>query len=708
MIIEQFTSQMQSAVLAAISSAFPEAGADTVLAPFERPKNEQFGELALPCFQLAKTLRKAPPMIAASLAAALTKSGVLPASVQAVTADGGYLNFKLVLASVADKLHAAHQSFALYENRAATGTRSVIEYSQPNTHKAFHVGHTRCAALGDSIRRLKEWSGNTVIPVNYLGDEGTHVATCLWMLLRDKITDFPAKNRGEFLGMQYARGVALLALDTYTDAPVKGVVVGKIIALTPHAKRPELTVCNIDIGTRTVQVVTGQKDIALGQLVPVALPGADMPARQIKDGAVAGVASEGMLCNALEIGVSEQPVMPALSSLAVLGCEIAEVFRKSSVAPEIISVLEYTANLKREVSATLKLIEASAPQVKTLLQETRAMCLAELDETYAWLNCRFDHFFFESELAEPGKELVKQGVLKKIFTESNGAIGVDLTAEKLGYCLVLKSDGTALYSTRDLALAYKKREMYQLDESLYVVDVGQTLHFQQVFRCLELLGFEQANKCRHISYGQVVLPDGKMSSRKGNVILLSQLKAGLETRITEQFLTRYEPGELTDEQRSEIIRGVSLAIVRYGMLQQNSETTVLFDLDKWCSSTGNTGAYVLYALTRIKGILRTSAASAAFSPDFTKLEHPTEQMIIRALLNFEPTMLTAAEQLSPHYVCAYVYELAKLSNRFYEECPIKSCDDDVLKQTRLALVAMIEGTIQKCLDLIGVPALKRM
>ncbi len=705
MILEQFTSEIKAAVLRAVTRQFPDA-TDTTLAAFERPKNEQFGEVALPCFQLAKSLRKAPPIIAKTLADAL--SNELPPGVASVSADGGYLNFTLVLTDVAERLSAAHRSLELYANRPSTNKRVVIEYSQPNTHKAFHVGHTRCASLGDSIRRLKEWRGDSAVPVNYIGDEGTHVATCLWMLLRENITTFPETNRGEFLGSKYAQGVALVSLDSYTDAPVKGVVVGKVLTLKAHPKRLELTVCEIDIGGRTVQVATGQKDVSVGQLVPVALPGADIPDRQIKDGEVAGVKSEGMLCNAAEIGVSDTPVMPSIEKSTKLGLEVAEAFRKKSVPETITSVLEHVAILKREVSETLKKIELGAPEIKELLQKTRVMSLEEFKGIYDWLNCRFDHYFFESEFAEPGKALVKEGLKRGVFTESNGAIGVDLSKEKLGYCLVLKSDGTALYSTRDLALAYKKREMYQLDESLYIVDVGQSLHFLQVFRCLELLGFEQAKNCRHVAYGQVVLPDGKMSSRKGSVILLSQLKAGLEARISEQFLSRYEPGELSSEDREEILRGVSLAIVRYGMLQQNSETNVVFDLEKWCSQAGNTGAYVLYALTRVKGILRGVETTANHVPDFSKLAHPTEEAIIRMLLNFEPTMILAADQLAPHYVCAYVYELAKLSNRFYEECPIKSCPDDAVKQARLSLVAIVEGVMQKCLDLIGVPALKKM
>ena len=709
MILDLFTSEIKGAVQSAVKAAFPEAvfpeAGEVALAAFERPKNEQFGEVALPCFQLAKSLRKAPPQIAQALAEKL--SAALPSGVGAVNADGGYLNFKLVLPDVALKLAESFRSGALFKNRPATNKRVVVEYSQPNTHKAFHVGHTRCASLGDSIRRLKEWRGDTVIPVNYIGDEGTHVAICLWMLEREKVTTFPEQNRGEFLGLKYAQGVALLALDSYTAAPVKGVVIGRITTTAAHPKRAELTVCTIDIGNRTVQVATGQRDIAVGQLVPVALPGADIPDRQIKDGEVAGVKSEGMLCNGLEIGLLDKPIMPEIPETMKLGTEVAEAYRLASVPTSITSVLEHTAQLKREVSGMLKRIEAAAPDVKELLAKTREMSLSEFHEVYDWLNCRFDHYFFESEVAEPGKELVRKGLESGVFSESNGAIGIDLSKEKLGYCVVLKSDGTALYSTRDLALAYKKREMYNLDESLYVVDVAQSLHFMQVFRCLELLGFDQAKQCRHIAYGQVVLPDGKMSSRKGNVILLSQLRAGLEARISEQFLSRYEPGTLSEKERSDIIRGVSLAIVRYGMLQQNSDSNVVFDLEKWCSQTGNTGAYILYALTRVKSILR-GVPSTSTRVDFSKLHQPAEEVLIRTLLNFEPMMMLAAEQLAPHYVCSYVYELAKLSNRFYEECPIKSCEDLEVKEARLALMQVVEGTIQKCLDLIGVPPLAKM
>merc|ERR1712070_319040 len=147
--------------------------------------------------------------------------------------------------------------------------------------------------------------------------------------------------------------------------------------------------------------------------------------------------------------------------------------------------------------------------------------MEEFRRIYSWIGAEFDDWFFESEYGEVSKQLVREHQSSGVFVESNGAVGADLQKYGLGFCLLIKTDGTALYATRDLSLAQHKFNKCGIDRSVYVVDDAQTFHFQQVFKCLELMGSEEASKCHHLAYAQVVLPDGKMSSRKGNVILFS-------------------------------------------------------------------------------------------------------------------------------------------------------------------------------------------
>lgn len=143
-------------------------------------------------------------------------------------------------------------------------------------------------------------------------------------------------------------------------------------------------------------------------------------------------------------------------------------------------------------------------------------CLDEFKRIYRWLNARFDHDFFESEVAAESKQTVAEYQAKGVFVMNDGAVGADLSQVGLGFQILLKRDGTGLYATKDLALARRKFEQFHIDKSIYVVDSAQSFHFQQVFATLKMMGYPQAERCYHLPYGLVILPDGKMSSRKGN------------------------------------------------------------------------------------------------------------------------------------------------------------------------------------------------
>ncbi len=670
------------------------------------PKDSSHGDIAFPCFTLAKQLRSAPPKIAQDLLALLKQDQ--GSEIEKIEAVGAYLNFFLNKANVAAVLLPDILAGNFLRPRERQSDRVMLEYSQPNTHKAFHVGHVRCASLGDSLIRVFEWCGHEVVAANYLGDEGTHVAKCLWYLTKHFKGEVPEKNRGEFLGNLYTLANDLVSLSLLTRVPYPGVVAARVLDVQPHSENKEWSILKLDIGSQQVIVLTAARGVEVGQLVPYAAPGTRVSGRSVGTIEKGGVTSTGMVCAFNEIGLgSDSEHLPVLDSEISPGTELANLYAIEGSVPKGVSVLEEFKRRSDEIGAVLLKLESGDPEMKELWQKTKDWSMQEFYAVYKWLDCRFDHYFFESEEGESGKELAREFQKKGIFIEDHGAIGADLKSAGLGFCILIKSNGTATYAARDLSLARKKFETYKIDRSLYIVDAAQTLHFNQVFKCLELMGYEQARKCQHLPYAQVIRPDGKMSSRKGNVILFSQLQELLLEKIDSDFLSKYR-GDWSDSEIAHAAQAIALATVRYGMLNQDNNSQIIFDLDEWAAKTGNTGPYLMYAFSRIRSILRELGQLDSASIDWGLLKHETEVEVLMHLKDFPAVVLRAKENLSPLLICTYAYELAKKFNRMYKQCSVIRAETEELKIARAKLIEACSMVLQKALYLLGIPTLERM
>lgn len=704
--IERKIAEAISAAVRALADA--SLGAEEIERLLEKPKDAAHGDLAFPCFILAKTLRKAPPQIAQALTAHLQQVGLLP-GVTNVAAVGPYVNFFLDRGMLAAEVIPAILRGELTAPRPRTGERVMVEYSQPNTHKAFHVGHCRCAALGDSVVRLIEWDGSEVMPVNYLGDEGTHVAKCLWYLRTHYKGEIPKHNRGEFLGVLYNKAHDLLDLGLLTAVPMPGVRAARVVAISsPVSKsKEEWRVIELDTDRGRQTVVCGGIGFGVGDLVAYAAPGVTVNGKVVDTVLRGGVSSAGMILSERELGLSENHgVCPVLPGSPEIGTEVAEVYRIEGALPEGVSVLEENRRRNLEVGEVLQRLERRDPEVYELWKETKAWSVDEYHEIYRWLNCRFDHFFYESEFGEEGKRLTREYQERGVFVESEGAVGADLRSFGLGFCILIKRDGTAMYATRDLALAQRKFDQYKIDRSIYVVDSAQTPHFEQVFKCLELMGYPQVQRCFHLAYAQVIRPDGKMSSRRGNVILFSQLVNRLTERIHGEFLDKYR-GEWSDEEREEVCYRIALATIRYGMLNQDNNSVIVFDLDQWTSRTGNTGPYLMYAYARIRSILR-EVGEVRGEPKWALLSHESEGALVLHLREYPRVLARAAEAYSPLVVCTYIYELAKLFSRWYQHCSVLNAESDELRGARTALVDGVGKVLAHGLEMLGIVPVERM
>jgi arginyl-tRNA synthetase len=686
----------------------------------ETPKDSSHGDIAFPCFQLARALKKAPPAIAADLVAKLNELLDGEKEIQKAVAIGPYINFILNKASLAAALVPAIVNGEFLKTRPAKQDRVMVEYGNVNTHKSFHVGHIRNASLGDSIVRLFKWNGFSTLPVNYLGDEGTHVAKCIWYILNHPENKMPETNRLEFLGEAYVKGTSQLDIANYSRCEIKGVKTARVEKVETHPTESEWFVVTLATADGAIQVVSQKKTaggVQPGWIVAHAAPGVALGSRQITAADRKGVQSVGLMLAEDELGVGEGKTVFNVEVPAELlqlnkdgiGIDLIEVYKIPGTLPEGQRILPTLQKWSGEVSAVLQKLESQDPEMKDFWVKTRQWSIDELKETFTWLNCSFEHFFYESEYGETSKELVREFQKKGVFVESQGAVGADLSKDGLGFCVLIKRDGTALYATRDLALAQRKFEEFKVDRSIYVVDAAQTLHFQQVFRCLELMGYEQVKKCFHCSYAQVVTPEGKMSSRKGTVILMSALKERLLSKINSEFLDKYI-GEWPDAERHEAARRIALATMRYGMLNVDNNSLVVFDMEAWTSKTGNTGPYMMYAYARTRSILRELGIEKLDldNVQWDLLSDETEIDVLRLINEYHTVLESACERYSPHMVCAYVYDLAKRFSRMYQNCSVLRAETPELQRARAALVCATGLVIQHGLSMLGIETVERM
>lgn len=360
---------------------------------------------------------------------------------------------------------------------------------------------------------------------------------------------------------------------------------------------------------------------------------------------------------------------------------------------------------RAQLTQILKEIHDRSGPFFELWEETREWSLTQMRQAYAWAGVEFERWFFESEVDEPSVSYMNKLYAEGKLVKDQGALGMDLEADGLGFCLLVKSDGTGLYATKDVELARLKFEEYGVEQSIYIVDNRQTLHFQQVFKVLEHLGFEQAKDCVHLPHEMVELPSGAMSSRKGNVVPFMRLAKNMEAHIVEMYLEKYR-GEWPDEEIAHTAHSIATSAVKYGMLRYDNNRKIIFDMDEWLRLDGETGPYLQYAVARINALLDKIQPEGA--PNWQQLKMPQELALMLKLNEFHGIVFRAATQFKPSLMCTYLYELAKLFSSFYAECSIAQASDVGLKSARLALAQATKAVLEKGLSLLGINCPHRM
>jgi len=339
--------------------------------------------------------------------------------------------------------------------------------------------------------------------------------------------------------------------------------------------------------------------------------------------------------------------------------------------------------------------------------------VADLKKNYEKLNVEFDLWKGEADAQKYIPDMVQRLKDEGYAHYDNGALVVDVQEEsdnkEVPPCMILKSDGAALYDTTDLATLVQREQDYHPDEVIYVVDKRQELHFIQVFRCAKKTGIVgEDTKLTFLGFGTMNGKDGKpFKTREGGVMRLENLIREIDEEMYKKIMDNRTVEEAEAKRTAEI---VGLAAIKYGDLSNQASKDYIFDVDRFTSFEGNTGPYILYTIVRIKSILNKYQENGGSLEGLKILpaESVYEKALMLQVLKFNDVIDTVYEETAPHKICAYIYELANEFNKFYHETKILSEEDEEKKSGYIALLSLAKRVLETCIDLLGFEAPERM
>ena len=541
----------------------------------EHPENMEHGDYSSNiAMVLAKQAKKNPLELAQSIADKIEKTEEIE-KVEAVAP--GFINFTLSKEFLASELEKISKEGDKYgKNDSLKGKKIMVEFTDPNPFKEFHIGHLYSNIVGESLAKLFESAGATVQRVNYQGDVGMHVAKAIWGILQKK-EEFDAldskeiRERVEFMGQAYAAGA---------------------------------------------------------------------------------------------------------------------------------TAFEQNEEVKKEIAELNDKIFAADASVKDVYEKGRTWSLEYFEEIYSRLGTKFDNYYFESEVGKIGQSLVEEGLKKGIFEKSKGAI--IFPGEKYGFHsrVFINSKGLPTYEAKELGLAPTKYKDFKYDTSVIVTGSEIVEYFKVLIAALKEINPEIGEKTQHVAHGMVRIPEGKMSSRTGNVLTGEELLDA----VKETAVKRMESSDLKDKE--DVAEAVSLAAVKHSLLKVSLGKDIVFDIEKSLSVEGNSGPYLQYTYVRCASIMREAGeiTSSVKYSEFSK----EERMLLRLLYRFPEVVIEATGKLSPHIISTYAFDLAQSYNNFYHTNPVLQAEKEEQKQFRLLLTSSVAQVLGTSMTLLGIRSLERM
>ncbi|MBR6933914.1 MAG: arginine--tRNA ligase [Clostridia bacterium] len=562
-----------------IAGADEKIDIETVLSGLATPPDRKMGDIAFPCFKLAKVMRKAPPVIADELLKKIEENA-LPDVIDKVVSVGGYLNFFLDRSAISkaavDEISRLGEAYGRSDE--GSGRTVLVEFSSPNIAKPFHIGHLVSTALGHSIARIYDFLGYNTVRINHLGDWGTQF---------------------------------------------------------------------------------------------------------------------GKLITAFRLWGDEETIMKdPINELLKIYVRFHEEAEKDP-------------SLEDDARANFRALENGDPEITKLWKLFVDASLKEFNRMYKLLGVNFDSFAGESFYTDKMPEVVDIMREKGILEESDGAMVVRYDDESMPPCIILKSDGTTIYATRDIAAAIYRKRHYDFYKNIYVVGTPQTLHFKQVFGALKKMGFEWADDCVHVGFGYVRFPDKAMSTRHGDVVLLEDVLNEAIAK-TKDIITQ-SPTSKDLDNADLVAEKVGIGAVLYTFLKSSRERDIIFTWKDILDFEGESGPYVQYAYARGRSVLSKADELGIDyeNGDGSLLTSDEEYALIRMLTKLQDTVREAGERFEPSIVTRYVTDLAQQFNKFYNTCSVMKAEDE-LRKARLKLTACTAQCIKTALRLIGVDVVEKM
>lgn len=355
---------------------------------------------------------------------------------------------------------------------------------------------------------------------------------------------------------------------------------------------------------------------------------------------------------------------------------------------------EADPTLEDEARAAFAKLEQHDEEYYALWKWFIDISIAEFKKTYDLIGAQFESWLGESFYFDKTDDVVSTLKDKQLLTLDEGAHIVKLDEYGMNPCLILKSDGSTIYATRDIAAAIYRKKTYDFEKCIYVTSAGQSLHFAQFFKVIELMGYEWAKQLVHVPFGTVSIAGAKLSTREGNIVLLEDIFNEAITKTLE-IINEKNP-DLEDKEN--VAKAVGVGAVIFHDLSNNRIKDVNFIWDEVLNFEGNTGPYVQYTYARCAGI--TDKAQHTVDPENLCLTNEFECDLIRTLHEFPTKVIQARDDLEPSIISRYLLDVCQAFNRFYHDCPVLKAEDETVKNTRIALVAATAAVLKNGLSLI--------
>lgn len=365
---------------------------------------------------------------------------------------------------------------------------------------------------------------------------------------------------------------------------------------------------------------------------------------------------------------------------------------------------EKDPGLEEEGRKCFRRLEEGDKEIKRVWEKSVEWSLKEFDNIYKTLDVEFDFVLGESFYQPFADDVIQEALHKKVAKKSRGAIIIEFPDKKLPPLMIQKSDGTTLYSTRDLAAIKYRKEKFKPYKIIYEVGADQTLYFRQLFWAAELLGWGKRNDYFHVAHGLMRFKKGKMSTRKGKVVFLEEVLEEAIKRAREII----ESKNPNLKHKEKIAKAVGIGAVKYNDLSHHYSRDIVFDWEQALSLKGNSAPYLQYTYARACSVLKKDNKRIKIGKRGKKIEKKEERMILELLFQFPEVVKQAAEQHSPNLICNFLFELAQAFNFFYEHLPILKAETEESKKIRIDLTSAFAQIIKNGLGLLGIETPKKM